>query len=87
MRLTSVEPPLVIASLESTSIGTGLSATVRSRRRVPVTMIACPGSRSSVAAGSSAAVGAALGCCASAAAGSASSASDDSDDKSKVRET
>ena len=44
--LVSVRPVLVSASLPMTSIGTLLSATVRSVRRVPVTMITLAGSTS-----------------------------------------
>jgi 2C-methyl-D-erythritol 2,4-cyclodiphosphate synthase len=43
--LVSVWPELAIASAPMTSTGTGLSATVRSVRRVPVTTIGWTGNR------------------------------------------
>ena len=49
--LVSVCPELAIASAPITSTGTGLSATVRSVRRVPVTMIGVAGSACSSAGG------------------------------------
>ena len=77
---TSVVPPVVSASLEMTSIGTGLSATVRPTVRVPVTTIAWSGEVScSVVPGSSCAACWAGGSWFWAAAGAAASASDEID--------
>src|SRR4051794_29245023 len=77
--LVSVWPELAIASAFSTSTGTGLSATVRSVRRVPVTMIGASGSLPRFAA-----AGAAGGeTCADV--GEAASASDDKVDNRTTR--
>ena len=59
--LVSVAPVLVMASVPMTSIGTGESATVRSVRRVPVTMMVLAGSGSASAVTGGSGAGA---CCA-----------------------
>src|SRR5205085_7586108 len=80
IRLVSVCPDVAIASAPNTSTGTGLSATVRSVRRVPVTMTVL-----SVAAASAGAAGGLAGGVACAKAGEGRRASGASVDSSTIR--